>query len=123
MLGKETCPSQPHQHVLGGFLRFLSCALLLVFSGLKCNIPVSQSPKYTRFKRITNQLHLCTLLSNPYIYCCHACFLLVANHTDDIDRPIYQLSKVNQLGVTVRSNSTLRFVVVKKYIFSVIFNC
>ena len=33
----------------------LSCALLLVFSRLKCIISVTQSPKHTRLKRITNQ--------------------------------------------------------------------
>ena len=36
----------------------LSCALLLVFSGLKCRISVTQSSKYTWLKRITNQFLL-----------------------------------------------------------------
>ena len=35
-------------------LPVLSCALLLVFSGLKYLILVTQSPKYTRLKRIIN---------------------------------------------------------------------
>ena len=33
----------------------LSCALLSVFSALKCLILLTQSPKYTWLKRITNQ--------------------------------------------------------------------
>ena len=36
------------------------CALLLVFSGLKLNILVTQSPKYTSLMRITNQF--------PFVY-------------------------------------------------------
>ena len=41
----------------------LSCTLLLVFSGLKCHISVTQSPKCTRLKRITNQFSFC-------VHCC-----------------------------------------------------
>ena len=37
-------------------------AILLVFSGLKCHISVTQSPKYTWLS-----YHLCTLLPKPYI--------------------------------------------------------
>ena len=55
-------------------------ALLLVFSGLKCHISVTQSPKCTRLKRITNQFSFMYNFVNSYIYCCRACFLLVANH-------------------------------------------
>ena len=43
----------------------LSCALLLVFSRLKCLILVTQSPKYSRLKRITNQIW--------FVYTAHCC--------------------------------------------------
>ena len=46
----------------------LSCALLLVFSGLKWHILVTQFPKYTRLKRLQTSSHLCTPLSNPYLF-------------------------------------------------------
>ena len=46
----------------------LSCALLLVFSGLKWHILVTQSPKYTRLKRITNQfIFVYTVVKSLYI--------------------------------------------------------
>ena len=46
----------------------LSCALLLLFSGLKCLIFVTQSPKYTRLKRITNQFSFVyTVVKSLYI--------------------------------------------------------
>ena len=56
----------------------LSCAIFLVFSGLKWHILVTQSPKYTQLKRLQTSYHLCTWLPNPYIYCCcsHYCQLL-----------------------------------------------
>ena len=46
----------------------LSCALLLVFSGQKCLILGTQSPKYTRLKRITNQsIFMYTVVKSLYI--------------------------------------------------------
>ena len=48
----------------------LSCALLLVFSRLKCLILVTQSPKYTRLKRITDQLSFVYIVAKSlYIIC------------------------------------------------------
>ena len=51
-----------------GIVVVLSCALLLVFSGLKLHISVIQYPKYTQQKRLQTSSHLCTTLPNPYIY-------------------------------------------------------
>ena len=55
----------------------LSCALLLVFSGLKRHILVTQCPKYTRLRGLQTSYHLCPLLSNPYKYYCHVHLLSV----------------------------------------------
>ena len=47
----------------------LSCTLLLVFSRLKFFFSVTQLPKYTRLKRVTNQLsYVCIVVKSRYIY-------------------------------------------------------
>ena len=47
----------------------LSCALLSVFSRLKCYFSVTQSPKCTPLKRITNQSsHVYTVVKSLYIH-------------------------------------------------------
>ena len=52
---------------LCSFGNVLSCTLLLVFSGLKWHILVTQFPKYTWLKRLQTSSHLCTPLSNSYL--------------------------------------------------------
>ena len=67
--------------ILFSILSVLSCALLLVLSGLNCLILVTQSPKYTRLKRITNQFSFVYIVAKSlYIYCCHVKLCSVANH-------------------------------------------
>ena len=51
-------------HPAGCNYPVLSCALLLIFSRLKCLISVTQSPKYTQLKRIDWK---------PVLICVHCC--------------------------------------------------
>ena len=50
------------------FTSVLSCTLLLVFSGLEWHISVTQSQNIHDSRGLQASYHLCTLLSNPYIY-------------------------------------------------------
>ena len=82
----------------GNWITVLSFGLLLVFSGLKCLISVTQSLKYTRLKRITNQFSFVyivakslyiqdTLTAHSLLLLFCASFMPRLANTGDIDIP------------------------------------
>ena len=80
----------------------LSCALLLVFSVLKCHISVSQSPKYGRLKRITNQFSFVyTVVKSLYI-------LKQTEHTRYVHLGTLQKLEADKRVYCYKSKSRLR---------------
>ena len=76
----------------------LSCTLLLVFSGLKWHILVTQSQNIHDSRGLQTSYQLYTLLSNPYISCCHAHLWSDANQNYSVyieSMPVYFVIQYN----------------------------